>query len=117
MSFTDYEVKLQKAVTNTHTVDVTCADQWGSSTATLTLVGTVNPPPVISGLPTAVTVNEADAAGTSVYTMTVTDTDSFLCDISSSPTTSNFVIDQINSECLHFVFHLHIIASSYMLPM
>ena len=96
----DYEVHLNKAldsVTTAYTIDITCSDNWGSTTKTLSVFVTPNQPPSFTGFPASITVNEADAGGKSIYTIGVTDLDTFICNISSTPTTPTASTFQINT--------------------
>lgn len=100
----DYEVHLNKAldsVTTSYTIDITCFDNWGSTTETLSVSVTPNQPPSFTGFPASITVNEADAGGNTIYTINVTDSDTFTCSISTKPTTptaSTFQIDKATSK-------------------
>ncbi|XP_022288893.2 uncharacterized protein LOC111100985 [Crassostrea virginica] len=83
---------LNHAATPSYTIPVTCSDSYGSSSAASLTVNVIpNTAPTITGLPVAVSVTESDAGGSSIYTLTVTDTDPYTCTLhSSSPTTTFF---------------------------
>ncbi|XP_061186656.1 protocadherin Fat 4-like [Saccostrea echinata] len=95
---TQYKIYLNAAPgldytsTPSYSIPVTCSDNYGSSTAKSLTVNVIqNAGPVFSGLPAAVSVTESDAGGSSIYTLTVTDTDPYTCSIqSSSPATTFF---------------------------
>lgn len=93
---TEYKIYLNAApgldhsVTPSYTIPVICSDNYGSSTASLTVSVIANAGPVISGLPTGVSVTESDAGGSSIYTLTVTDTDPYTCNIQTSAPVTTF---------------------------
>ncbi|KAK3087021.1 hypothetical protein FSP39_000443 [Pinctada imbricata] len=84
---------LNFASTPSYSIPVTCRDDYGSTTETFTVNVVANTAPVISGLPTSVSVQESDAGGSSIYTLTVSDSNSFSCVIqSTSPAVAPFTI-------------------------
>ena len=76
--------------TASYALTITCADAWGSTSGTATITMVANAFPVIDGVPTSVSINEADAGGTSIYTVTVSDAegDAISCTIDSITPTS-----------------------------
>lgn len=95
--FTEYRIFLNAApglsytTTSSYTIPVTCSDNYGTSAAaSLTVNVVANTGPVISGLPTSVSVTESDTGGSSIYTLTVTDPDPYTCSIQSSTPTTTF---------------------------
>lgn len=76
--------------TASYALTITCADAWGSTSGTATITMVANAFPVINGLPTSVSINESDAGGSSIYTVTVTDAegDAISCTIDSITPTS-----------------------------
>lgn len=82
---------LSYTTTSSYTIPVTCSDNYGTSAAaSLTVNVVANTGPVISGLPTSVSVTESDTGGSSIYTLTVTDPDPYTCSIQSSTPTTTF---------------------------
>ena len=94
---------LNHAATPSYTIPVTCSDSYGSSSAASLTVNVIpNTAPTITGLPVAVSVTESDAGGSSIYTLTVTDTDPYTCTLqSSNPTTTFFSMVKTGSRKLH----------------
>lgn len=70
---------LDFATTSSYTIDVTCSDDWGSDTESITVSVTQNAAPSMSGFPASVSIVESDAGGIRIYTIGVTDTDTFAC--------------------------------------
>ncbi|XP_063406149.1 protocadherin Fat 4-like [Mytilus trossulus] len=97
---TNHEIRLASSLdasaNSAHTLTITCQDDWGSTTETLYVTVLANTPPAFTGLPGSVSVNEHDTGGSSIYTIAVTDSDSFTCSIATTPTTSAFLIDTAN---------------------
>lgn len=80
---------------SSYTLTVTCVDSNGkSSSSALTVTVSPNAAPVITNLPTTVTVNEGDTAKTELVALTVTDTesDSYTC---SMTTTGPFTMEYV----------------------
>ncbi|OWF38515.1 Protein dachsous [Mizuhopecten yessoensis] len=77
-----------------YTLSITCTDQNGNAaTDTVTVNLLPNTPPTFSGMPASVTVSEGTLISTNIYSISVTDTDSFTCAIgTTTPASAPFSI-------------------------
>jgi hypothetical protein len=91
LSLTAYSIALASnpsfGGTSSFTLTVTCSDNWGSTAKALTVNVIPNGAPVITGLPTTVTVAETATAASCLHTVAVTDPESetITCAVTSSP--------------------------------
>lgn len=108
ISVVAYEVYLNAnpgldfATTSSYTIDVTCSDAWGSDTESITVSVTQNAAPSMSGFPASVSITESDAGGSGIYTIGVTDTDTFACFGGTGP----FSVQKVGSG-MYFYIHVY----------